>query len=297
MTFLELCQQRRVPMRKEGDPHCRPGWVQFVCPFCGGGGQKFHLGYCVRMDLVNCYKCGRHRLIDTAAALTGLPVQQCLKLLGTRRQAVPGRSLPVQAAGRLCLPKGVGPLEKAHLRYLRGRFEKRQDFDLDETVRLWGLQGLGMAGKPRWSIFLPITLDGQVVSWTTRTISETAEKRYHSAAPNQEAVRHKSLLFGADLAAGAVAIVEGPFDAISGGPGCVATMGTGYTRRQLLRAAAFPKRAVCFDSSETAQRRGRQLAADLEGFPGETLVIELEAADLGCASDKEVRLLRKCVFE
>jgi DNA primase len=193
----------------------------------------------------------------------------------------------------LKLPKGLGLLKTQHRRYLKNR-----KFNPKELEALWNLQGIGVAARLAWRLFIPITLDGQVVSWSTRSLSDDHEGRYITASPNEEAVDHKSLLYGEDLVRGnAIIIVEGPTDAWRIGPGSVATLGTGYSRAQVKRMTSYAVRAICFDSEPAAQRRAGRLADLLEPFPGETVVVELDAEDPGKASPREVRLLRKAFLD
>ena len=133
------------------------------------------------------------------------------------------------------------------------------------------------------------------MSWTTRAIGESSYK-YISAKSEQEAMNHKSLLYGEDLALNSIVVVEGPLDAWRLGPGAVATLGVNVTAAQILRISQYPFRSICFDSEPSAQRRARKLANQLSIFPGKTSIIQLDAPDPGEACPKEVKRLRKAVF-
>ncbi|MBW2309219.1 MAG: hypothetical protein JRG73_20040, partial [Deltaproteobacteria bacterium] len=110
---------------------------------------------------------------------------------------------------------------------------------------------------------------------------------------SEEAVPHKTLLYGEELAGHAIIVVEGPTDAWRIGPGAVATMGLGYSSEQVIRIKNHPVRAVCFDKSIEAQTVARKLAAALSVFPGQTFVASLDAADPGSAAQREVCELRR----
>jgi DNA primase len=92
----------------------------------------------------------------------------------------------------------------------------------------------------------------------------------------------------------AVIVCEGPIDAWTIGPGAVATCGLGYTRSQLMELSQFPVRVVCFDREPAAQKRARRLARQLQVFPGETHVVELETGkDANECQRNEIMELRK----
>jgi hypothetical protein len=195
-----------------------------------------------------------------------------------------------EPVGRLQIPKGVGELLPAHRKYLCSR-----GYDPDEIVRIWGVQGIGMAMKLSWRLFIPITLEKRVVSWTTRAIRKDAEMRYISASLEEESVSHKTLLYGADKAKHAVCAVEGPMDVWKIGPGAVGLLGIGHKRSQVERLSRFLVRGVCFDNEPKAQERARKLVNDLSVFPGQTFNIVLDSKDPGEATDKELRQVRRAL--
>lgn len=296
MTFLEILDDLGVEYFGVGqDKHARPGWVQLECPFCGKDSGKHHLGYSIEKNYLACWKCGGHSLLSTLIELTNKETHEARKLLSDLTHDRSPTETKTRR-GQLIAPKCLETLSKAHLNYLFDR-----GFD-HERIKLWDLRGLGIGAYVKtpekkirldWRIFIPIRLNGDMVSWTTRTISATAQPRYISAPAEAELINHKELLFGEDFCRYAVCCCEGPFDAMRIGPGAVATCGTSYSSAQFNRLAKYQVRAVCFDNEPEAQRRARKLADDLSGFPGETLNIVLDSKDPGSASEKEIRLLRK----
>ena len=249
------------------------------------------MGYSVRGDYVNCWRCGPHRLDETLAAIFDLDDRATRALVATldrrERDFSPREEIKI---GKLVLPSGVEPLACQHRDYLESR-----GFDPDELERLWKLQGIGLSVRLAWRVFIPIHYRGDVVSWTTRSIAPDARLRYISASSDEEKINHKHLLYGADFCRHAVVVTEGPTGPWRLGPGCVATCGLGFTRPQLLRISQFPIRAICFDTERLAQQRARKLADVLAPFPGETFVIELDSEDPGTATPREVARVRKAV--
>lgn len=290
MTLEDILDENQIPYKAHGEHHhTTSGHLQIDCPFCSSDSHKFRMGVRIGTTACTCWTCGYHNLIEVLATLTGLPgarVRALLPTLGKLR-----RPAERPATGRLRLPTGHSALFDQHRRYLRGR-----GFDPDRLEKLWDLRGIGVHHRLGWRILIPIYLHGKVVSWTTRALG-TGGAKYLSARPSEEAISHKTLLYGSDFARHAIVIVEGPVDVWRIGPGAVATFGLMYSVAQVRAAAEYPVRAVAFDNEPAAQRAAVRLCELLSAYPGRTELVELEAADPGEASDGEVAELRKRFLE
>lgn len=287
MTFEELLRDGNVSTAPQSHHHARSGWVQFDCPFCSAGSRRWRMGYNTRGGYVNCWACGRHKLVETVAELLRVTDREAWQKCQTLDRVRTPRE-DEKPAGKLVLPKHVGPLLKTHRRYL-----ERRGYDADELARVWELQGIGLASRLAWRVFVPVVSGGRVKSWTTRSVDDDAEPRYLSARPDEEEAPLKSLLYGEDYCRHAVVVHEGPADVWRTGPGAVATFGVNVSQAQVLRLSRFPVRVVCFDSSRDAQRQALKLLDSLTPFPGETWNVVLDAKDAGEASPREIRELRE----
>lgn len=286
MIAAELFTQLNIEHKTAGQHHhARHGWIQIDCPFCGKDTRRFHMGFSLSGQFVNCWKCGHHGLTETFMEITGLSYKRVKKLLrGLEKYDI---KLP-KTTGRYLPPVGRGGLLIQHVKYLESR-----GFDPKVIEKLWKVQGLGIAGRWSWRLFIPIFFRGKEVSWTTRTISNENPQRYLSASSKEEKISHKTLLYGEDYARQAIVICEGPLDVWALGPGAVATMGTGYSQGQLEKMSKYPLRAVCFDNEREAQKRAENLTHDLSVFPGETYNIRLDTGkDLAEANPREIFNIR-----
>lgn len=285
--LVEILSDLGIPyLDGTGHQHARPGWIQFDCPFCDAGSRRYHMGYRIEGGYVHCWRCGRQDLYRT---LQALGVRDLRESLARLRQTAPGFTRAPLPARRshLSLPLGIGPLRRPHRDYLR-----RRGLNPRQISHLWGGRGIGIAGRLSWRIYLPITQDGRLVSWTTRTIGDS-EPRYLTCPAGDEIVAHQEILYGEDLAQQSIIVVEGPFDALRIGPGAVACLGLSFSHAQIERIARYPVRAICFDNEPEAQRRARKLAETLSVLPGETHLVTLDAKDPGSASRREIRQLRR----
>ncbi len=287
-TIKDILEMHDVPHAGAGHRHGRHGWVQVDCPWCGQGSGKFHLGISLTTGASSCWRCGKKNTAAVLAALTGLPQAKA-------REHIDGATLeatPARHTGRLALPYGRQPLGNAHKAYLAGR-----GLDADMVAQVWGVEGIGLAAKLKWRLFIPVFHYGELVSWTTRSIG-TEGQRYLSAGSNEESVPHKHILYGADYAKHAIVIHEGPLDVWATGPGAVATFGTAYSEAQLLAMSRYIVRAVCFDTEPDAQHRARNLASRLSAYPGETHNVVLETGvDAVVAHPDEIKELRQTFLD
>lgn len=291
MTPLELLQNHNIDFRQHGDAASNAGhnWLQVDCPSCSPNSGKYRLGVHKYQGNWNCWLCGPQKTTEAWAAVLHITTKAAWKLASTlpKDTIVPAAEVHT---GKLILPHGLGPLLKAHRKYLTGR-----GFDPDAAAEQYGIQGIGpLGGSLAWRIFIPIHFNGEVVSWTTRAIVPDAKIRYHAAGEHQEARKGKSLLFAGDMVRGACVVHEGPLDAIRTGPGAVATCGISYSKAQIRLLSEIPRRVICFDSEPKAQERAAELANVLSVYPGTTLIATLETGkDAGDADLAELMELRK----
>lgn len=287
MNFTELLEQYHVPYKTEGHHHCRPGWVQIDCPFCGQDSQKFHMGYSLAYHYINCWSCGAHSVPSVLVELLHITYREARKLL---QEVIPERVREqVQTRGDFHPPYGVGMLQDPHKRYLRGR-----GFKPAKIQELWQVRGISLAPRLQWRLYIPITYRGKDVSWTTRSISKQPDvPRYLSASTQEESIPHKSLLYGEDYARHAIVVCEGPIDVWAIGPGAVATFGLSVTNEQIERMSKYPVRAICMDDNHKAQKVAKRLVNTLSNFPGDTFNVQLNAKDAAEASKQEINQLRK----
>ena len=284
MSIEEVLDDLGVEYLRSGHHHCRPGWIQLDCPFCGKNTQRYHLGWNLSLNYANCWKCGGHHPVSVLISL-GINHQRARQIAG----GLMSEDIVKHERPRISLhvPAGICNLLPPHCRYLRSR-----GFDPKEVARIWNVQGIGIAHRLSWRLFIPIVLNQEVVSWTTRTIG-TKATRYISASAEQEKINHKHLVYGEDYCRHSIIIVEGPADAWRVGPGAGALFGTAYTTAQIKRLIQHPYRYIVFDSSKDAQNRAEELADQLSVFEGTTEVVELDAEDPGSADPKEIKRLRR----
>lgn len=284
MEFVDFLNQYNIPYRNEGHHHCRPGWVQIDCPFCGKGTNKWHMGYSLSGKFANCWRCGSHSLPSIISEITGIDRQSSLKIVKQLPKSINTYSPKIST--QLKIPT-VGPLLPAHKKYL-----KKRKFNIPYLQKIWNIQGIGIDASYSWRIFIPVYYQGQMTNWTTRAIRKS-QVRYMSCPNSNAPTNIKDLLYGEDFVRNTIIVCEGPTDVWRIGPGAVATFGTVVSCSQMRKIAQYPVRYICFDSTPDAQRESEKLVNDMSVFDGETFNIKLDSKDAGSASINEIKLLRQ----
>ncbi len=205
------------------------------------------------------------------------------------RQSVSTRHSDAIKRGSLRTPFAVESLHSAHERYLTER-----GFTSSELVSTWKIKGIGPISELglQWRIFIPIYLDGTLVSWTTRSLSDKGV-RYVNAPSEWESIPRRELLYGEDFVGHTVIVVEGATDVWKIGPGAVATFGVAFSRAQVEKLSKYSHRIICFDSEDGAQKKAKELCQQLMAFPGETTNVVLDSKDPGSATNEEIQQLRR----
>lgn len=295
MKLTEVLHDLSIEAAPASHHHVTRDWTNIDCPFCSPNSRRFRLGINERSLVCSCWTCGIHRLYDVLRESSqNSPVFLSGRLGDTLAQLraeiektghFSGIKRPL---GKLELPTGLGELLPEHKRYL-----KERKLCPDELSKLWSVQGIGIHHELSWRIFMPVILNGETVSWTTRSISDHVSKRYIAASVKQESVSVRSVLAGEDYCRHAVCVVEGLMGVYAIGPGAVATCGVGYSSTQLLRMSKYPLRIIAFDNDLNAIQRAHKLACDLSVFDGETIVVKWTGKDAGESPKSDIKQIRR----
>lgn len=288
MDILRLYEDYSIQYLTEGHKHCRPGWINTVCPFCTGN-PGIHLGFNISENYFYCWRCGFHPIKKTLSQLTNLPNNE---IAGIMRR-YDGSALS-RADAKVVLkkktfkyPNNVGKLTKTQRDYLHER-----GFNPDDLVHDWGLMGLGIGSQLdgisyAYRILCPIEWDDKIVSFQTRmAIHDTIGRQKYMACPKQrELIHHKQILYGCPSEWKEVGIcVEGITDVWRMGVNAFATFGIEFTQMQVRQMANhFRKVAVMFDGGERqARKQANKLVSELKvrGVEAFRFDIEGDPADL-----------------
>lgn len=276
------------------------GWTNVWCPYCADSYNHYQLGFSDRDEFCSCWKCGWHPMDDALSALLKVPRKEAMRLAAQYRTAPAGKK-GNKFAKRIELPtRGFTDREAE---YLKGR-----GFDPRKLNEKYGVVGGGETGRWAWRIVLPLLHNGTLISWTGRSIlpkstcDELEIPRYLNLSKEESVLNPKDFWFNADNARGkTVLVVEGPFDALRMGDGCVSPWGSEPTERQKLSLARGHERAVLMlDGDPTGRKKSEKLAAELSALGMEVedagrLLAEVGKKDPAELSPSEAARIRETV--
>jgi hypothetical protein len=266
------------------------GWVGLRCPDCGD--KSDHLGLNLAVGAFSCWRCGSKGTIETIQHLLGIPRQDASRIYAQFLVRKVGKNegsyRPKASASQVILPEKT--FTKTEQKYLARRH-------LSNAVGLYDLRSGGISGDWAWRIVIPIILNGVIVSATGRYIVKPPEgvPKYKTLSHGQEIVHHKHILLGLDFVEDKIIVVEGPIDAIRGGPGFASSFGINMMPEQIALLSKYKEVIFLFDNEDQAQRQAEKYATMVATLgSGNVEVARLEGIkDLGDATDDEIADVRK----
>lgn len=276
------------------------GWIEIHCPFCEDEGYvdpSFHLGVNISSGLFNCWICEKKGGLEfLVKKLLDISYGEAKKLVKKYRvdfvedikEEIKEKSIITSVK----FPKGV---EKTFPELHRNYLIKR-NFNPEHLVEKYKLRACyRLGGKFAYRIIIPILVDGVMVSYTARDVTDKQEHRYETLSNELSLINAKDCLYGLDSIrkGGKAIIVEGVFDKWRIGEDCCATLGTKYTPKQLhlLYEKKLSHAYVMFDPD--AAKKAIKFGHILSTFIKKVEVLELEQGDPAEISDEEVKTLRK----
>jgi len=286
MTAIpDLARQYRVPYKLEGQHHhVTKGWINFDCPYCSKDSGRYRLGFNLSGNYFSCWGCGSHQLYATFSQLFHVDLAEARELLKGVKPAK--EVVKERATGKLVLPRHEKVFGYQHTKYL-----KKRGFDAATLVKLWDLRSIGIASRLQWRILIPLYYLGEIVSWTTRSLSDEVKAKYITAMETEETINHHHLLYGEDFVRHTAVVFEGPPSVWQVGPGAVCTLGKIFQQPQIEKLCKYQKVVVCYDSEEGAQKRARSLCYQLSLFTEvENVALRMTEQNL---TKQQVKLIRK----
>jgi hypothetical protein len=220
----------------ERGANVKRGEINIRCPFCGSADPSFHMGLNLESGFWACWRNSMHRGKSPVRLLTrllDLPYWKARRLAGLEDREVDPDGFDAMASRLLGRDSGT------QTEHLPRRFLEHPDdhvpileapgpyLDYVRRVRCFqrdGLERLGaeygvlaaFRGEDRGRIILPYFVDGDLVAWTGRAITQ-AEIRYKDLPLEECLVPIKQTLYNLDCrldGGAALVVVEGPIDAL-----------------------------------------------------------------------------------
>lgn len=292
--LLEYLDDRRIGYSTSGK-NISSGWIGLTCPYCDDASN--HFGINLEHKSFNCWRCGRHGSLITFIML----VDNCRR--GEAWAVVKeyqGGYVPRDQRAKeplrftMALPAGLEPdWPGLHWDYLVGR-----GFDPEVIIPKYKLRACYTVGKYKYTIIIPIFLDGKLVNFQAMDVTRQKKRRYESPANKDAVMPAKACLYNLDTVQRVALIVEGATDVWRFGEGTVCTFGTEWTDEQVALLVEKELRSVfiMFDPEATAQRQAQELEAALVLLVPHVQRIELAQGDPAMQDEDTVSQVRKIVF-
>lgn len=312
-------------------PNVARGEIAIKCPFCGDDDPSHHMGLNLQTSKWACWRDSSHsganptRLIRK---LLGVSFSQAQALAGKGRVldgwesldpknlfSGPEKPSEKSSSRTLSLPTSFKPYlgsgaDRKFVNYLVGRGFKRKDvphvFDRYNLHRC-------ISGLWKDRLILPIYMDGNLVTWTGRSLNKKAMVRYRSLTTDEEKAKEsgeeqpavkniKNCLPNFDDLSttgrtDTLIIVEGPLDYLKMdwclqetkiSVTCLFGASVSDAQAALLSRVSkrFGKMYVLLDKKETA--KGMDVAAALSPLGAQLWLPDLPAEDPGDLNKKQV---------
>lgn len=304
--LIQFFDQHGIKYRQSGANVSR-GNVATHCPWCGPDDPSEHLSVSIEGKGFRCWRHPDHRgknparlvrallrcSMDKAREIVGHSVY-IPESIGDRVQALFAKqSDETYDAIRMPAefkPFAAKPSGRPYERYLRDRgFTLPQ---IDRFTKRYGIRYC-VDGPFAGRIIFPVMFDGELVSWTGRSISPRATLRYKALTPDAEsaaeigykpalgAISHYLLWYdqlersGGDL----LVLCEGPFDALK-----VDVLGRAHGIRATCFFTAAPTEAQMDLLHSLARRYDRTMLLLDQGTVGLGMRVSRQLAALGIES-------------
>ena len=292
MDIEKFLFDNNITYKTEGK-NWQPGWVQINCPFCDD--PSFHGGFNIGGEYYNCWHCGFKQLSTAIMSLINIKFPEAKRLI--REYSVgfiaKDQERKIAKAETCKLPIGTDHLWKVqgtHWNYLTKR-----KFNPQKIIDLWKLGKTGPIGNYKFRLIAPVIVDGVMVSYQGRDITDKQTLRYKACPIEEEVIHHKHVVYGIDYVKNRRAIiVEGITDVWRLGPGAIAMFGIEWTNEQLL----FLKKRIdggmiVFDSG--AEEKGERLMNELNALGANFGQAFIKEGDPGNLKKSEAEWLMKLI--
>jgi DNA primase len=289
--MLSFLKDHRIDYRTRGKGISQ-GWVGINCPFPHGSYRDvdYFLGIEQTTGKCSCWSCGSLKPVEVVSKILNISIPEAFIVLKEYNKGkVYAEYDTISTVSEVTLPPKI-PFNPVELEYLKSRNIT------NENIETYKLQSGGFFGFFAYRIIIPIYQNNRLVSATSRTVVNN-DVRYLTMPAQLEVVPHKHTLYAKDFIPGnKVVVVEGPIDAIRGGPGFISTYGTEITSEQIMLLTKYDEVCILGDDDYAGKKAARRLADQLSILSG-TVVYSVThdhtGKDTASLPDEAIKELRQ----
>ncbi len=291
--ILDYLNEAGVPYSLHGK-NISQGWVGINCPFCSGD-RSYHGGIPLTGNIFSCFRCNTKTSIKKLIVELEKCSSQQASITYSRYSDILyiPNYIDIQRATKVEWPPPVvtnKPLE-SHIRYIEDR-----NYDINHLVKNYNIHFGGYTGDFKYRIVIPVYLQGKLVSYLGRDISNMSYLKYKNLREQDSVLPVKETVYNIDNVTDEAIICEGVFDSWRFGFNAVALFGLVYTQKQVRMLGKLKKAYICFDNEPQAQAAAEILAEELiwQGVKVEILLIDTK--DPGEMSSEEADTVKQELF-
>jgi len=292
-NLTEYLDDKQIPYVEQGK-NLSSNWIGIQCPFCDD--ESNHFGINKDSKAYSCWRCGEKGTLSKLL----MKIEKCSfeksKKIIAKYSNIDPNYIVSSSPALPCAHKVDFPIEsQALLNTAVTNYLKKRNFDPEKISQEYKIRDGGILGNWRFRIIIPVFYKNQLVTFTSRDITDQSEQRYKNLPNDQSIIPIKQTLYNLDTVRDRVAIVEGPTDVWRMGKGFVATYGTQYTFSQVKLLRKMKQAFIMYDPE--AIEEGGKLAHDLSSFIYDVQIVTLKKSDPGEMKENDVKHLRKQIFQ
>lgn len=247
------------------------GNIAIQCPFCDDSSN--HCNISLYNLEVKCWRCGKHKLqhlISMVADYSRREAHIEAKLLEKGLRGSVGRwtgATPInKKEASSAMAKAVHlPTESSyHFPRMHTEYLERRGFNRPgQIIKKYKLQSVYTVGRYKFRIIIPIFLNRNLVSFTSKDVTDEQEPPYLNASIEESMISAKKTVYNYDtIIQGADAIlVEGPIDVWKLGDGAISILGVEHHEQQILQIMKkdIENLFILFDNDPPGRKAARTL--------------------------------------
>jgi len=281
----EYLDDRSIPYDEEGK-NVSNDWIGLNCPFCTDPSN--HLGIHLKSKVYSCFRCGeKGNVLDLIKIWDDINYGEAIETVLSYHNYEGYSEKAYPPSQRCMFPPETIPMTKAHKEYLESR-----GFNPNLITEKYKLKGTLPAGQFKYRIMIPYFLNGEMITYSARTISKKIEPKYRHCAGRKSVVPVKKTLYNIDSLNKRAVIVEGCTDVWRIGEGACSTSGVQFTEEQInmILQKDLEQCFILFDAD--AKEQAEKLAFKLSSFT-RVEIIDLNSGDPADMSEDDINHLRK----
>lgn len=296
MDFFKLFLDYKVEMLQNNPDN----WINIDCPYCDEKGH-YNMGFNCAGNYYHCWKSlHQYPIKKVLSDVLNVPINSVDEILSEYEGGARLSKKLKNKSNVKSIELPTDTFTSPERKYLKAR-----GFSPKYLNKKYGIVGGGISGKWKFRIIIPIYYNGQLMSWTGRSIlskkkiKELEIPRYKNLSIEESVRNPKELFFNLDNCKGKeVVLTEGSFDVLRFDGNAICSLGTELTEGQIaLLSERFEKIFILFDNEPEAQEKAHKFGMQLSSIGLDVEIVDVfgdfEKNDMGECTPEEIQKIKK----